>query len=88
LGVTVRSFCAFDTVTSAEGLVTSNIFVLSTFVSLTLSTFSSPNLANGVFGVATGSSVFYIGAVSLASAAEEVSPPYSGTVAGSMQRGR
>jgi hypothetical protein len=27
LGVVVRSFCAFGTVTSAEGLITSNIFV-------------------------------------------------------------
>jgi hypothetical protein len=76
LGVTVRSFCAFDTVTSAEGLVTSDIFVLSTS--------GTPNLAKGAFGVAAGSSVFCVSVVSLASLAEEVSPPKSGTVAVSM----
>jgi hypothetical protein len=88
LGVTVRSFCAFDTVTSAEGLITSNIFVLSTYVSSILSAFGSPNLANNAFGIAADSSVFCISAGSLASVAEEVSPPNSGTVASSMKRSR
>jgi hypothetical protein len=66
--------------TSAEGLVISDIFVLSTSV--------SPNLGNGAFGVVAGSSVFCISAVSLALLAEEVSAPNSGTVAVSMYHGR
>jgi hypothetical protein len=84
LGVAVRSFCAFDTVTSAEGLITSNIFVLSTSISSILSAFGSANLAEDAFGIAAGSSIFYVSAGSLALVAEEVSPPNSGTVAGSI----
>jgi hypothetical protein len=78
LGVAVRSFCAFGTVIPAEGLVTSNIFVFSASISLILS----------AFGIIVGSSFFCVRAGPLASVAVEVSPPNSGTVAGSMKRGR
>jgi hypothetical protein len=84
LGVVVTSFCAFDIVTFAEGLITSNVFIFSTSISSLLSAFSSSNLAIDAFGIAVGSSVFCVSAGSLASVAEEVSPPNSGTVAGSM----
>jgi hypothetical protein len=55
LGVAVRPFYAFGTITSAEGLVTSNIFVPSTPISSILSAFGSANLAEDAFGVAAGS---------------------------------
>jgi hypothetical protein len=84
LGVVVRPFCAFDTVTSVEGLVTSNIFVPSTPISSILSAFGSANLTEDIFGFAAGSSILYISAGSLASVAEEVSPPNSGTTADSI----
>jgi hypothetical protein len=84
LGVVVRSFCAFGTVTSAEGLITYNIFVLSTSIFSILSAFGSANLAEDAFGIAAGSSIFCVSAGSLASVAEEVSPPNSGTLAGSI----
>jgi hypothetical protein len=88
LGVVVRSFCAFGTVTSVEGLITSNIFVLSTSASSILVAFGSPDLAGYAFGIAADSSVFCVTAGSLALVAKEVSLPNSGTMAGSMKRGR
>jgi hypothetical protein len=74
LGVAARPFCVFGTSTSAEGLRASNVFVLSALGSSILS----------VFGIAAGSSILYVRAGPLASIAEEVSPPNSGTMAGSM----
>jgi hypothetical protein len=84
LGVALRSFCSFGTVTSAEGLVTSNISVYLTTISLILSVFGSANLTEDAFGFAAGSSTFCVSSGSLASVAEEVSPSNSGTVAGSI----
>jgi hypothetical protein len=88
LGVVVRTFCAFGIVTSAEGLMTFNIFVLSTSASSILMAFGSPDLGYDAFGIATGSSTFCVAASSLALVAEEVSPPNSGTMADSIKRGR
>jgi hypothetical protein len=59
LGVAVRSFCAFGTVTSAEGLITSNIFVFSTSASSILMAFGSPDLAGDAFGIVASSSFLY-----------------------------
>jgi hypothetical protein len=85
LGVAARPFCAFGTVTSAEGLKTSNIFVPSIFGSSALSVFDSASSAEGTFGITTGSSAFYVGEMgSFGLAAEEVSLPNSGTTAGSI----
>jgi hypothetical protein len=50
--------------------------------------FGSSDLADDAFGIAVGSSVLCVIAGSLASVAEDVSPPNSGTVAGSMKHGR
>jgi hypothetical protein len=88
LGVAVRPFCAFGTVTSAKGITTSNIFVPSTSISSILSAFGSANSARDAFVFAADSSILYVSAGSLASVAEEVSPPNTGTVAGSIYRGR
>jgi hypothetical protein len=85
LGVAARPFCAFGIVTSIEGLKTSNVCVPSILGSSTLSVFGSANLAEGAFGKVTGSSAFYVeGIGSFGVVAEEVSPPNSGTTAGSM----
>jgi hypothetical protein len=78
LGVTAKLFCAFGTVTSAEGLKISSIFVPSIFGSsaLSLSVFDSASSAEGTFGIIAGSSAFCVGGMgSFGSAAEEVSPP-------------
>jgi hypothetical protein len=74
LGVAARHFCVFDTSTPAEGLRTSNVFIPSILGSSILS----------VFGIAAGSSIPCVRAGPLASIAEEVSPPNSGTMAGSI----
>jgi hypothetical protein len=74
LGVAVRPFCVFGTSTPTEGLRTSNVFIPSVLGFSILS----------VFGIAVGSSILYTRAGPLASIAEEVSPPNSGTMAGSM----
>jgi hypothetical protein len=87
LGVAAKLFCAFGTVTSAEGLKISNIFVPSIFGSsaLSLLVFDSASSAEGAFGMIAGSSVFYVGGMcSFGLAAEEVFPPNSGTTAGSI----
>ena len=85
LGVAARPFCAFGTVTSAEGLKTSNVFVPSILGSSVLSVFGSAYLAEGALGKVAGSSAFYIeGIGSFGAAAQEVSPLNSGTTAGSM----
>jgi hypothetical protein len=75
LGVAVRTFCALGTVTSAEGLVTFNIFVPLTTISSILSAFGSTNLTKDAFGFTVGSSILCVSAGFLASVAEEVSPP-------------
>jgi hypothetical protein len=72
---------------SAEELKISNLFASSVFGSsaLSLSAFGSVISADGAFGMVAGSSAFYVGGVgSFGAAAEEVSPPKSGTTAGSM----
>jgi hypothetical protein len=87
LGVAARPFCVFGTVTSAEELKISNIFVSLIFGSsaLPLSAFDSASSAEGTFGIIVGSSAFYVGEVgSFGLAAEEVSLPNSGTTAGSI----
>jgi hypothetical protein len=73
-GVAARSFCIFGASTPTEGLRISHVFVSS---GLGSSIFSA-------FGIAAGSSILCIRAGPSASVAEEVSPPKSGTVAGSM----
>jgi hypothetical protein len=78
LGVIAGSFGVFGTSTSAEGLKIFDVFVPSAL--------GSPIFS--AFGVAAGSSFFCIRAGHLASVAVEVSPPNSGTEAGSMKRGR
>jgi glucose uptake protein GlcU len=78
LGVIAGPFWVFGTSISAEGLKISDVFVPSAL--------GSPIFS--AFGVAVSSSVFYACASSLASVAEEVSPTNSGTIAGSMKRGR
>jgi hypothetical protein len=89
LGVAARPFYAFGTVTFAEGLKTSNIFVPSIFGSLALSVFDSASSAEGTFSITAGSSAFCVGEMgSFGLAVEEVSPPNSGTTAGSIYRGR
>jgi hypothetical protein len=81
-------FCALSAVASVEGLKVPGIFVTSSVVdpsALSLSTFVSTSSTEGAFGIIAGSSALYIGgAVSLDSAAEEASPPNSGTTAGSI----
>jgi hypothetical protein len=74
LGVAARPFCVFGTSTPAEGLRTSDVYVPSILGSSILS----------VFGIAAGSSILCVIAGPLASIAEEVSPPNSGTMVGSM----
>jgi hypothetical protein len=78
LGVTAGPFWVFGTSTSAEGLKISDVFVPSAL---------GPSILSA-FGVAAGSSFFCVRAGHLASIAIEVSPPNSGTEAGSMKRGR
>jgi hypothetical protein len=87
LGVVAELFSAFSVVASVEGLkipgifVTSSVFDLS---SLYLSTFVSTSSTEGAFGILAGSLAFCVGgAGSLGSAAEEASPPNSGTMASS-----
>jgi hypothetical protein len=80
-------FCAFGTVTSAEGLKISNIFVSSVFGSsaLSLPAFDSASSAEDAFGMVAGSSAFCVGGMgSFDSAAEEIFSPSSGTTAGSI----
>jgi hypothetical protein len=85
LGVAARPFCAFDIVTYVEGLKTSNVFVPSILGSSVLSVFGSANLVEGAFGKVAGSSAFCVeGIGSFGAAAKDVSPPNSGTMAGSM----
>jgi hypothetical protein len=87
LGVAAKLFCAFGIVTSAGGLKIYNIFVPSVFGSstLSLSIFDSASSAEGTFGIMADSSAFCVeGMGSFGSAAEEVSPPNSGTTAGSI----
>jgi hypothetical protein len=61
------------------------MFFPSIFGSSALSVFGSANVAEGAFGKVAGSSAFCVeGIGSFGVAAEEVSPPNSGTVAGSM----
>jgi hypothetical protein len=91
LGVATKLYCAFGTVTSVEGLKISNIFYPSIFGSsdLSLSVFDSASSAEGTFGIMAGPSAFCVGRMrSFGSATEEVSPPNSGTTAGSIPRGR
>jgi hypothetical protein len=88
LGVVARSFCAFGVATPAEGLITFNAFVFSTSTSSILVAFDYSDLPDDAFGIAAGFSVFCIIIGSSASVAEEVSPPNSGTVVGSMKRGQ
>jgi hypothetical protein len=84
LGVATRPFCIFGTVIFAEGLKFFYIFVPSIFgySALSLPVFASACLAEGVFGIAAGSSIICVGGVG--PFAEEVSSPNSGTVAGSI----
>jgi hypothetical protein len=88
LGVMAELFCALSAVASVEGLKVPGIFVTSSVVdlsALSLSTFVSTSSTEGAFDIIADSSALYIeGAVSLDSAAEEASPPNSGTMAGSM----
>jgi hypothetical protein len=87
LGVVAELFCAFGAVTSDEGLKISNTFVSPIFdsLALSLSVFDSARSIEGAFGIIAGSSSFYVGGMgSLGSAAEEASPPNSGTTAGSI----
>jgi hypothetical protein len=84
-GVAARPFCAFGIVTSDEGLKTSNVFIPSILGSSVLSVFGSANLVEGAFGKVAGSSAFCVEEIgSFGAAAEEISPPNSGTTAGSM----
>jgi hypothetical protein len=85
--VAARPFCIFGTVISVEGFKTSNIFYPFVFGSSALSLPDSASAcsAEGVFGMVAGSSSFCVeGIGSFGAAAEEVSPPNSGTMAGSM----
>jgi hypothetical protein len=88
LGVVAELFSAFNVVASVEGLKIPGIFVISSVFylsALSLSTFVSTSSNEGAFGIIIGSSSFYVGgAGSLGSAAEEASPPNSGTTAGSI----
>jgi hypothetical protein len=87
LGVAARPFCILGTVISTEGLKTSNIFYPSAFGSsaLSLLVFASACLAEGAFGMVAGSSSFCVeGIGSFGAAAEEVSLPNLGTMAGSI----
>jgi hypothetical protein len=88
LGVVAELFCAFSAVASIEGLKIHGIFVTSSVFDLSvlsLITFVSTSSTEGTFGIIAGSSVLCMGGtVSLDSAAEEASPPNSGTTAGSM----
>jgi hypothetical protein len=86
-------FSAFSTVASVEelkipGLKIPDIFVTSSVFypsALSLSTFISISSAEGAFGITVGSSIFCVGGIgSFGSAAEEASPPNSGTTAGSI----
>ena len=88
LGVMAELFCAFSAVASVKGLKIPGIFVTSSVVdlsALSLSTFVSTGSTEGAFGIIAGSSAFCVGGTgSLGSAAEEASPPNSGTAAGSI----
>jgi hypothetical protein len=88
LGVIAELFSAFSIVTSAEGFRISGIFVVPSVFDLSVSpssTLVSISLVEGAFGVVAGSSAFYIGGVgSVGAAVEEVSPPNSDIVAGSI----
>jgi hypothetical protein len=87
LGVAARPFCIFGTVTSTEGLKTSNIFVPSVFGSsaLSLPVFALAYSAEGAFGMVAGSSAFCVGGIgSFGSTTEEVFLPNSGTTTGSI----
>jgi hypothetical protein len=81
-------FSAFSTVASVEGLRIPGIFVASSVFDLSassLSTFISISSIKGAFGITADSSIFCVGgAGSFGSAAEEASPPNSGTTAGSI----
>jgi hypothetical protein len=85
LGDVAELFCAFGAVTSDEGIKISNTFVSPIFDSsaLSLSVFDLGRSTEGAFGIIAGSSAFYVGGmVSLGLAAEEASPPNSGTTVG------
>jgi hypothetical protein len=87
LGVAAELFFAFSTVTSDEGLKIYSAFVSSIFgfSALSFSVFDSARSSEASFGIVAGSLVFYVGGMgSLGSAAEEVSPPNSGTTVGSI----
>jgi hypothetical protein len=73
-GVAARSFCIFGASTPTEGLRIYDVFASSGLGSSILS----------AFGFAAGSSILCVRAGPSASVAEEVSPPKSGTVAGSI----
>jgi hypothetical protein len=88
LGVMAKLFSALSIVASVEGLripdalVAFSIFDLSV---LSSTAFVSINLIEGVFGATAGFSTSCVGGTcSFGSVAEDVSPPNSGTMAGSM----
>jgi hypothetical protein len=87
LGVAAERFCAFDTVTSDEGLKIYNAFVSSMFGFLTLS-FSVFDIAWPMgkdLQLFASSPAFYVGGMgSFGLAVEEVSPPKPGNTAGSI----
>jgi hypothetical protein len=86
-GVAAKPFYVVGTVVSAEGLKISNLFSSSVFGSsaLSLSAFGSVISAKDAFSIVVGSSAFCVrGVGSFGAAAKEVSPPKSGTAAGSM----
>jgi hypothetical protein len=84
--VAAEAFCIFGRFASVGGLRIFGIFIISsTFGSSALSTLSSTHSTVCVFDITVGSSALYaIGAVCIASAAEEDPAPKSGTTAGSI----
>jgi hypothetical protein len=74
-------------VTSDEGLKISSAFVSSIFgfSALSFSVFDSARSTEASFDIIAGSPAFCVGGMgSFGSAAEEASPPNSGTMAGSI----
>jgi hypothetical protein len=81
-----EAFCTLGSFVSVGGLIISSVFFISSvFGSLALSTLASIGLTISVFGIKVGHSTLWaIGAASLASAVEEAPLANSGTTAGSI----
>jgi hypothetical protein len=86
LAVAAEAFCTFGSFASVEGLSISGIFIVSSVYGF--SAFSSLEMVGptiGTFDITVGSSALCtIGAVCVASAAEEDPTPKSGTMVGSI----